>query len=60
MEKKDIKQLLQFVVDSNKQSIFELVTAKKYQIDDQQLRQLINVVESTTKDCFYKVMAATK
>jgi len=60
MDRNQLKELLQYVVDTNKQAIFELVTAQKFQISETQLRSLINVMESTTKEGFFKIMAQSE
>ncbi len=52
MNKTELMDLMQFVIDSNAQALAEVTTA----LDDQQRRTVLNAVEAKTKDCFFRVI----
>ena len=54
MNKNELMDLMQFVIDSNSQVLAE--TTAQLGIDAQQQRAVLNVVESKTKDCFFRVI----
>ena len=52
MNRKDVLNLMQFVIDQN--SIILAEAARDLQINDQQTRVVMNAIESKTKDCFLR------
>ena len=52
MDKQELMNLMQFVVDSNA-SVLAEATAM-LELTDQQRRTVLNSVESKTKDCFFR------
>ena len=56
MDRKKLLDLMQFVCDQNKVAFFELIKAEKMDLSDRQINALINVLESKTKDSFFKMI----
>ncbi|MGI9268978.1 MAG: hypothetical protein ACR2PE_00455 [Porticoccus sp.] len=56
MDKKKLRTLMTFVIDSNKQTMYDLIVKEKMQVSEKELRALIEVVDANTKNCFFKLM----
>lgn len=52
MNKKEVLELMQFVIDQN--SIAFAEASVTFPLDDQQRRQVLNAVESKTKESFFR------
>lgn len=60
MDRKELRTLMEFVIDSNKQTLYDTVVKSSMQVSEQELRTLINAIESNTKDSFFKVIEKVK
>ena len=47
---------MQFVCDQNKVAFFELIKAEKMDLSDREINALLSVLESKTKDSFFKMI----
>ena len=56
MDRKKLLDLMQFVCDQNKVAFFELIKAEKIDLSDREINALLNVLESKTKDSFFKMI----
>ena len=57
MDKDQLRNLMTFVVDSNNTALHETITNTLHlELTEEQLRTILNVLESKTKDCFFRVM----
>ena len=54
MNKQELMDLMQFVIDSNSRVLTE--TTAGLDINPQQQRNMLNAVESKTKDCFFRMI----
>jgi len=52
MNKKELMELMQFVIDSNANVLAEATSV--LELTQQQQRTVLNAVESKTKDCFFR------
>ena len=50
---------MEFIIDSNKQTIFDTVVKSDIQLSEQQLRTIINAVEAKTKEGFFRIIEKT-
>lgn len=60
MNRKELRTLMEFVIDSNKQTLYDTVLKSSIQLSEQELRTIMNAVESNTKDSFFRVMEKVK
>ena len=58
MNKTELMDLMQFVIDSNAQTIAEATVGAE--LSDQQRRLILNAIESKTKDCFFRMIDRMK
>tara|TARA_A100001011_G_C13737874_1_gene606237 strand:- start:255 stop:437 length:183 start_codon:yes stop_codon:yes gene_type:complete len=57
MEKSKLRDLMQFVIDSNATQLFNAMKEdESLQLTDVQIRNILNTLESNTKQCFFRVM----
>ncbi len=54
MDKKELMDLMQFVIDSNKRVIYESTVELDW--NEKQQRNVLNAVEAKTKDCFFRMI----
>ena len=54
MDKKELMDLMQFVIDSNTRVIYENTIELNW--DEKQQRNVLNAVEAKTKDCFFRMI----
>ena len=59
MDRKELRTLMEFIIDSNKQTIFDTVVKSDIQLSEQQLRTIINAVEAKTKEGFFRIIEKT-
>lgn len=55
MDRKEVLNLMQFVIDQNKNVFFETVNAKGIKLEESQLRVLLLALEEKTKESFFRV-----
>ncbi len=60
MNRKELRTLMEFVIDSNNQTLYDTVVKSSIQLSEQELRTIMNAVESNTKDSFFRVMEKVK
>jgi len=60
MTRAQIRDLMGFVTDTQRQAIFDVVMAEKLNLNDKQMNFLISVLETKTKDCFFRMMEKTE
>ena len=58
MNRQELMDLMQFVIDSNSQVLAEATSMLN--LNDQQKRTVLNAVESKTKDCFFRMIEKNK
>jgi len=56
MDKKQLRTLMTFVIDSNKQAMYDIIVKEQLQLSEKETRALIEVVDATTKNSFFKLM----
>ena len=60
MNRKELRTLMEFVIDSNSQILYDTVVKSSIPLSEQELRTIMNVIESNTKDSFFRVMEKVK
>jgi len=60
VDRKELRTLMEFIIDSNKQTIFDTVVKSSIQVSEQELRTLMNAIESNTKEGFFRVIEKVK
>jgi ribulose kinase len=56
MDKSQLLNLMQFVIDQNKTIVYDSINSNKTPVSDEQLRALILAVEETTKNSFFRMI----
>ena len=56
MDRKKLLDLMQFVCDQNKVAFLELIKAEKMDLSDREINAVLSVLESKTKDSFFKMI----
>ena len=54
MTRKELLNLMQFVVDQNNTTLVDVINTLRIDCDDKQKRALAQAVEAKTKDCFLR------
>ena len=54
MNRKEVMDLMQFVIDSNNSVLAEATAILT--LEDQQRRTILSAVEAKTKDCFFRMI----
>ena len=54
MNRQEVMDLMQFVIDSNNMVLAEATA--QLTLEDQQRRLILNAVETKTKDCFFRMI----
>ena len=54
MTKKEVLNLMQFVCDQNNTAVYEVAKTDAFNLDDKQLRELLQVLEAKTRECFLR------
>jgi len=54
LNKQELLDLMQFVCDQNKTNLFEILKKTDTEVGERDIRAILNVLEETTKGCFFR------